>query len=56
MSSTSAHLTLEGAEQRWGRHLHPTISERLSYELQVIAEMGFASYFLIVWDLIRHAA
>ncbi len=49
------HLTLEGAEQRWGKHLHPTIAERLSYELQVIAEMGFASYFLIVWDLIRHA-
>ena len=29
--------------------------ERLEYEIQVIAEMGFVSYFLIVWDLIRYA-
>jgi DNA polymerase III subunit alpha len=49
------HLTMEGAEQRWGTHLHPTIAERLAFELQVVAEMGFASYFLIVWDLIRYA-
>ena len=41
--------------QRWGDHLHPTIAERLAFELQVIADMGFASYFLIVWDLIQHA-
>ena len=34
----------------------PTRSvERLAYELQVIGDMGFSSYFLIVWDLIRHA-
>ena len=26
-----------------------------AYELKVIADMGFSSYFLIVWDLIRHA-
>ncbi len=26
---------------------------RLNYELSVIIEMGFATYFLIVWDLIR---
>ncbi|HEX9793149.1 MAG TPA: DNA polymerase III subunit alpha, partial [Planctomycetota bacterium] len=29
--------------------------ERLEYEMRVIGEMGFTSYFLIVWDLIRHA-
>ncbi|MBC8328602.1 MAG: DNA polymerase III subunit alpha, partial [Planctomycetes bacterium] len=29
--------------------------ERLEYEMTVIREMGFVSYFLIVWDLIRHA-
>ena len=27
----------------------------MAYELQVIADMGFSSYFLIVWDLIKHA-
>jgi DNA polymerase-3 subunit alpha len=31
------------------------VVERLAYELQVIKNMGFASYFLIVWDLIKHA-
>ncbi len=29
--------------------------ERLNKELSIILEMGFAGYFLIVWDFIRHA-
>jgi len=29
--------------------------ERLNYEIGIIREMGFISYFLIVWDLIRYA-
>ncbi|MBP2665170.1 MAG: dnaE [Firmicutes bacterium] len=29
--------------------------ERLDYELSVIGSMGFASYFLIVWDFVRFA-
>lgn len=29
--------------------------ERLRHELSVINKMGFADYFLIVWDLIRYA-
>ncbi|MFQ5718117.1 MAG: DNA polymerase III subunit alpha [Acidobacteriota bacterium] len=29
--------------------------QRLERELACIAEMGFSGYFLIVWDLIRHA-
>ncbi|RPF49849.1 DNA polymerase III catalytic subunit DnaE type [Thermodesulfitimonas autotrophica] len=29
--------------------------ERLEYELRVIEQMGYPSYFLIVWDLIRFA-
>jgi DNA polymerase-3 subunit alpha len=32
-----------------------TLRERLDYELDVIIEMGFASYFLIVWDFIKYA-
>ena len=50
-----AHLTLEGAKERWGADLPPEVSDRLSYELKVIDDMGFSSYFLIVWDLIKHA-
>ncbi len=32
-----------------------TARQRVQYELDTIAAMGFSSYFLIVWDLIRHA-
>jgi DNA polymerase-3 subunit alpha len=49
------HLTWQGARTRWGDDLPPAAGERLAYELQVIKNMGFASYFLIVWDLIKHA-
>jgi DNA polymerase-3 subunit alpha len=49
------HLTMEGAKKRWGDNLGSDVVERLSFELKVIADMGFASYFLIVWDLIKHA-
>ncbi|MFM8847714.1 MAG: DNA polymerase III subunit alpha [Actinomycetota bacterium] len=49
------HLTREGARRRWGDQLPPAVIERLAYETKVIADMGFASYFLIVWDLIRYA-
>jgi DNA polymerase III subunit alpha len=49
------HLTFDGARQRWGQQLPDTVVERLAYELEVIKNMGFSSYFLITWDLIRHA-
>jgi DNA polymerase-3 subunit alpha len=49
------HLTFAGARERWGDPLPDAVVERLAYELKVIADMGFSSYFLIVWDLIRHA-
>jgi len=49
------HLAREGAERRWGAPLAPEVIERLEYEIKVICDMGFASYFLIVWDLIRYA-
>jgi DNA polymerase-3 subunit alpha len=48
-------LTWAGARRRWGEDLSSSVVERLAYELQVIKNMGFASYFLIVWDLIKHA-
>ncbi|MGH9112369.1 MAG: DNA polymerase III subunit alpha, partial [Acidimicrobiales bacterium] len=49
------HLTFEGARERWGDELPGAAVERLGYELKVIDDMGFSSYFLIVWDLIAHA-
>ncbi len=49
------HLTFEGARIRWGEQLPDTVVERLAYELTTIRDMGFSSYFLITWDLIKHA-
>lgn len=31
------------------------LTERLEYELNVITQMGFVDYFLIVWDFIKYA-
>ncbi len=49
------HLTFDGARLRYGDPVPGDVAERLVRELGVIAEMGFSSYFLIVWDLMRHA-
>jgi DNA polymerase-3 subunit alpha len=35
--------------------LHADVIERLDRELGVIDTLGFASYFLIVWDFVRYA-
>ena len=34
---------------------NPEVRQRLEYELQIIHQMGFDTYFLIVWDLCRYA-
>lgn len=47
------HLVAEGGLQRWG--LTDEVTARLEYELEVICNMGMAGYFLILWDLCRHA-
>ena len=33
----------------------PALEERFRYELKIIGEMGFAAYFLIVWDFINYS-
>lgn len=48
-------LVMAGAVDRYGS-LDNTQTDRIDYELRVISEMGFSSYFLIVWDLIAYAA
>ncbi|MDQ4006127.1 MAG: DNA polymerase III subunit alpha [Actinomycetota bacterium] len=47
-------LVEEGARRRYG-DVTEEIRGRMEHELQVICSMGFAGYFLIVWDLIRFA-
>lgn len=48
-------LCYEGAAFRYGEKLREEIRERLEYELGVIESMGYAEYYLIVWDFIRYA-
>ena len=35
--------------------IDPLYGERLAFELQVMEQMGFPTYFLVVWDYIRFA-
>jgi DNA polymerase-3 subunit alpha len=48
-------ICLQGATARYGDVLTREVADRLDYELGVIAQMGYASYFLIVWDFIKYA-
>ena len=47
------YLTWSGAKERY-KILTPESEERLQFELGVIRKMGFAGYFLIVSDFIKH--
>ncbi len=47
-------LTREGLERKMPG-APETYHKRLDYELKMIRNMGFASYFLIVWDFINFA-
>ena len=49
------HLVYQGAGERWGDLLDEKTRERVDFELNVISDMGFAAYFLVVWDLIKYA-
>ncbi len=48
-------LALEGLRLRYGDPIPAEAMERLGFELGVISEMGFESYFLIVWDFVKYA-
>jgi DNA polymerase-3 subunit alpha len=47
------HLTFTGAKERY-IDISPEAEERINFELFTIRTMGFAGYFLIVADFIRH--
>ena len=49
------HLVYEGAHGRWGDPLPAEVKDRIDYELNVIKQMGFPGYFLIVHDYIKAA-
>lgn len=49
-------LCLEGIKGRYGDSPSKEVTERLEHELGIISRMGFASYFLVVWDFVRFAS
>lgn len=52
------HLCEAGLIRRYGEERAQTdqaLRDRLEHELRVINRMGFAAYFLIVWDLCEYA-
>lgn len=50
------YLCEDGLIRRYGSHsTSPEIRQRLEHELSIIHNMGFDTYFLIVWDLCEFA-
>lgn len=47
-------MTMEGLVKRYGE-VTEEIKNRAEYELGVVIDMGFAEYYLIVWDFIHYA-
>ncbi len=47
-------LALDGLQYRYGKG-HAEARRRIRHELDIIDKMGFASYFLITWDIIRYS-
>ena len=48
-------IAADGLRERYGDPVPAEAVERIEFELGVIEEMGFSSYFLIVWDFVRYA-
>lgn len=48
------YLATKGFRERYGEGTEE-LKERLNYELSVILQMGYAGYFLIVWDYVAWA-
>ncbi len=51
--------TWEGLLERFGyrnrSEIEPVYKERVEFELNVMQQAGFSSYFLVVWDYIKYA-
>lgn len=48
------HLAFDGAARRYGR-VTEKVRARLEHELDIITQLGYEDYFLLVWDVARHA-
>ncbi len=55
LESYLEQLAREGLARRYGPSPGDAIEARLAHELTIIEKMGFAGYFLVVWDFIHYA-
>jgi DNA polymerase-3 subunit alpha len=55
LESYLEHLAREGLRRRYGASPGDAVEVRLAHELSIIEKMGFAGYFLVVWDFIHYA-
>lgn len=56
-SEYMVYLAKKGYEERYGGTEHekdPVYLDRFDYEIKMIQQMGFESYFIIVWDFINY--
>jgi error-prone DNA polymerase len=50
-----AELVERGAVERWGAERTDAHRRQLAHELAMIRQLGYAGFFLIVWDIMRFA-
>jgi len=50
-----AHLTWQGAAQRYPDGIPEKVRELVAHELALVAELGYEAYFLTVFDIVRFA-
>ncbi len=50
-----ARLAAEGAARRYPDGVPDRVARQIVHELRVITELGYAPYFLTVWDIVRYA-
>ncbi len=48
------YLTYKGLEEKY-KHPSSKVLERVDYVLDIINRMGYAGYFLIMWDIVNYA-
>ena len=49
------HLAWKGASQRYPKGIPESVCQLINHELSLIAELGYESYFLTVFDIVRFA-
>ena len=49
------HMTDRGAQERYPQGIPSDVQKQIAYEFALIDELGYANYFLTVFDLVRFA-